>query len=168
MAAGRTLGSLARAARRSRSRDAGTSVRPVEGAGTSRMRFISAYVELSPPGCSKGERPRRGCQSVAASEYTSERTVAGPEAYRVSTGDHGTETPASSSAASLMWEAMPKSVSPGVPYWLVRMFAGLMSRWSRPARCAVSTAELIWMPMRSTSATLNRSRLARSASEACG
>ena len=56
---------------------------------------------------------------------------------------------------------MPKSVSPGAPYWLTRTLAGLMSRCVMPARCAVSTALASWMPIRSTSSTVNRSDRAR-------
>ena len=58
---------------------------------------------------------------------------------------------------------MPKSVSPGWPYWLTSTFAGLMSRWMMPARCAVSTALASWMPVRSTSSTLIRSARERTA-----
>ncbi len=58
---------------------------------------------------------------------------------------------------------MPKSVRPGAPYWLTSTLAGLMSRWMMPARWAVSTALASWMPVRSTSSTVKRSRRARTA-----
>ncbi len=58
---------------------------------------------------------------------------------------------------------MPKSVSPGWPYWLTRTFAGLMSRWMIPARWAVSTALASWIPVRRTSSTVIRSERERTA-----
>ena len=166
--AGRSPGSLAMPAFSSSSRDAGTSGRPVSGTGRSRIRRINAYGELSRPGCSNGDRPTSRCHRVAASEYTSDRGDAGVVAYSTSGGDHGTETPASGSSAWLTSAAIPKSVSAGVPYWLVSTLAGLMSRCSRPERCAVSTALASWMPIRSASATPRRSYRTRSARLARG
>ena len=48
---------------------------------------------------------------------------------------------------------MPKSASTGEPNVVMRMLDGLMSRCSRPLRCAVSRALAILTPMLSTSAT---------------
>jgi len=59
--------------------------------------------------------------------------------------------------------AMPKSVSPGIPYAFVRTLAGLMSRCRMPARCAVSTADPIWIPSRRVSSTLSGRDVIRSA-----
>ncbi len=66
--AGRADGSLAIARESSRSSETGTSARPVAGTGVERIRGMSAYAVLSPPGTSNGERPTSSCHSVAASE----------------------------------------------------------------------------------------------------
>src|SRR5580765_7114195 len=62
---GRAFSSFAIAWDRSRSREAGTSARPVLGTGVERIRGMSAYAELSPPGISNGERPTSSCHRVA-------------------------------------------------------------------------------------------------------
>ena len=161
--AGRASGFLLIAWARSRSRDWGTSARPVLGGGLDRMRGMSSRAELSPPGTSKGDRPTSSCHRVADRAYTSARASPLLWPKRTSGGAHGIETPRSSSSSSRAppRPAMPKSVRPGEPYWLTSTLAGLMSRWMTPARCAVSTALASWMPVRSTSSTEKRAVRAR-------
>lgn len=98
--------------------------------------------------------------SVAPSAQTSVRGPLCGTSANDSGGDHGIDIPDASPVAPVV-DAMPKSVSAGRLYVVTRMFAGLMSRCSTPARCAVSTAPATWTPTRSASATENVSLRAR-------
>lgn len=155
----RPVGSFAIPVASARSRESGTSSRPIGGTGAAAIRALSAIAEWDAPGTSKGGRPASSVYSVAVREYTSDCGVPRLSSVRTSGGDHGREMPDTSSSSSTPTIAeMPKSVSAGRPYSVRRTLAGLMSRWTMPARCAVSTAPATWMPMRRTSATGNRSR----------
>ena len=123
------------------------------------MRDIRSVEEFDPPGTSNGERPASSEYTVAPSDHTSLAIEPGVSSSSTSGADHGIERPTeSSSLATAIEAAMPKSESTGCPYAVSRMLDGLMSRCSTPARCAVSTALPIFTAMRSTSATEMRSR----------
>ncbi len=160
---GRASGCRDMARRSTSSSRSGTSARPV---GRGRARWIRATRSAGafcPPGTSNGLRPASSEYTVAASDHTPLRTVPGLSSASTSGADHGIERPtASVAAASSSVEAMPKSLSTGCPNAVVRMFAGLMSRCSTPARWAVSTALAMRIPTRSTSATPSGSRRYRS------
>jgi hypothetical protein len=111
---------------------------------------------LLPPGRSNGDRPASAENSVAASEYTSERASPWGCAASSSGAAHGIDMPTAGPPASTV-AAMPKSDSTGRPKSLVSTLPGLMSRCRIPARCAVSTADASRTPSCSTSGTPNRS-----------
>jgi hypothetical protein len=134
----------------------GTSSR-VSGEGVPRsIRPTRSAASLPPPGRSKGERPASAENSVAASEYTSERSSPCGCAASSSGAAHGIDMPTAAPSAS-RGDAMPKSDSTGRPKSLVSTLPGLMSRCTIPARCTVSTAAASRTPVSSTSATVNRS-----------
>jgi|GEM_PF-4513539 hypothetical protein len=114
MLAGRFSGRRDIARRRSASRLAGTSVRPI-GCGLARaMRDMRSLLLFDPVGSSNGERPARREYTVAASAHTSLATVPEVSSSSTSGADHGIERPTdSSSRCVVIVDAMPKSESTG-------------------------------------------------------
>ncbi|VZO36970.1 hypothetical protein HALOF300_02105 [Occultella aeris] len=141
------------------------------------IRPVRWEAPFGPPGTSCGDRPSSSEYSVAASEYRSDRVSDVGGSASVSGAAHGRLRPMESEVSRSLAPAptvaytcaraivasgksssiveMPKSDSTGTPYSVSRMFAGLMSRCTIPARCAASSALLSRTPSVSTSFTDN-------------